>query len=167
MFECFFVKRKLYDYIDNSLSEEEKIRVKAHLDVCLDCREKIKEMESLIRQAQKKNIPQPSDDFWHNFKTELDQKLNQKLVPEFNLKGGFTYHLRPVFVLPLACVFIVAITIYFYLQSRPVFLAKEDTDLIEEMNFWEEIAPGSLLNDNEESFTEELDNFYRLDQNPT
>jgi len=157
MFECLFVKRKLYDYIDNSLSEEEKIRVKAHLDVCLDCQGKIKQMESLIRQSQRKNIPQPSDDFWHNFKTELDQKLNQKLVPEFNLKTRFSYRLKPAFAFSLASVIIVVITMYFYLHSRPVFLAKEDTDLIEEMNFWEEIAPGSLLNGNEEVIIEEME----------
>lgn len=166
MFKCFFVKSKFYDYIDNSLSEEEQIRVKAHLDVCLDCRRKIKQMESLISQAQKKNIPQPSDDFWYNFKTELDQKLNQKLVPEFNLKTRFSHSLKPAFIVSLASIIIVVITVYFYLHSSPVFLAKEDTDLIEEMNFWEEIAPGSLFNGNEESLIEELDSFYQLDQNP-
>jgi hypothetical protein len=131
--------------------------VKAHLDVCLDCQGKIKEMENLISQAQKKNIPQPSDDFWHNFKTELDQKLNQKLVPEFNLKTRFSDRLKPAFVFSLASVIIVVITMYFYLHSGPVFLTKEDTYLIEEMNFWEEIAPGSLLNGNEEVIIEEME----------
>lgn len=165
MFSCIFIKRKLYAYLDNALSEIEKIKVKKHLDICLSCQEKLSQMADIIDLAKNRKIPQPSEDFWHNFKIELDRKLNTRLVPEFSFQRNLNYHLRPVFVYASVLVFILAMSLYLY--YKPTYLTRSDLDLINEVNLLEEVTSDASLNHSEDMYIEELNLLYQLNQDIT
>jgi anti-sigma factor RsiW len=78
MFRCFFIEKKLYEYLDNTLSEKETIALREHLEVCPRCARSLSEIARVIRWASEIPVPRPGEDFWHNFKAELNYKLNQR-----------------------------------------------------------------------------------------
>ncbi len=97
MLKCLFIRKRLYDYFDDSLSGKNKAMVKSHLDICSGCRQRLKEIESIVGLAAEKKAPEPGEGFWHNFRVDLDRRLNQELVSPIIIKGGLKYHLKPAF----------------------------------------------------------------------
>lgn len=167
MFKCIFIKRKLYDYLDNSLSEKERIKVKEHLEICPVCQKRLNQMSDLIGLVKNKSLPQPSEDFWHNFGIELDKKLNTRLIPPFNFKPNLSYRLKPALVLPLVSIVILALSLYLYFYGRSPFINRSDLALVDEISLLEEVNPELSLNHAEDAYIEELNLFYQLNQNPT
>lgn len=152
MLKCLFIKRKLYDYLDNSLSDIDRIKVKAHLDVCSNCRERLSQIRSIIDLAANKCVPEPDNEFWHNFRIDLDRKLNEKLIPPIRIEHKLRYHLRPVFAYVGALIFILVIGIGNYVYKRPyanLTRIAQDEDLINEISTLDDLEGGDLeLNDN-------------------
>ena len=112
MIRCIFIKKKLYDYLDNSLSELEKDKINRHLGRCPSCQKELKKIESLLEIARQKEVPQPSDEFWHNFTTGLDRKLNQRLVPPFRFRPNLSLRLKPVFAYASLLVAILTLGVF-------------------------------------------------------
>lgn len=152
MLKCLFIRRKLYDYLENSLSDIDRIKVKKHLDVCNNCQDNLSQLRSIIALAAKKKAPQPDNEFWNNFKIDLDRKLNEKLVPPINIERRLRYHLRPVFVYAGALIFILAIGVGSYVYKRPhgtLIRVAENEDLINEILTLDDLEGSDLeLNDN-------------------
>jgi len=160
MFRCIFIREKLYDYQDNSLSELEKSKVEEHLKDCPDCSKRLFQMKELLTLVEHKNIPKPSEDFWHKFKIELDDKLNARLVTPLKLKPVSVLGLKPELAITLVSVFLVIIALGVHLRNK-VIIANSDTQLLDEISILEEIKPEiDIANADEASF----DELYLLDQ---
>jgi len=156
------MKRKLYDYLNGTLSGLDKILVKKHLDACAGCRKKFEGIEHVIRLAEQKKTVEPGAEFWHDFKVGLDQRLNDELVSPLRLKGGTRTYLKPAFAYVFALVFILTIGVSFY---RPHFsAARLDQDLVNKIATLDELGEISVLDHDEDAFLEEISLFYPFNQ---
>ncbi len=151
MLKCLFIKRKLYDYLENSLTDIERIKVKDHLNVCSNCKDRLAQLKNIIALAAEKKAPEPDSEFWHNFKIDLDRRLNEELVPLANLEPKLSYRLRPVFAYVSALIFILVI-VNSNLYKRPhqdlTRIAQEE-DLVEEILSLDELDEILSLNEDE------------------
>jgi hypothetical protein len=140
MIRCLLIKRKLYDYFDNSLSEIEHAQIKKHLDSCPGCRNNLMKIQAVIDIAQAKRVPHPTEEFWRKFQGELDERLNQELVPAY--KPGFLrrFHMRSVVFVPAVSllVLIMALSIQFHHNKSAHSFHQA---LLDEMNVLEEVSP--------------------------
>lgn len=154
MFKCLMIEKKLYEYLNNTLSEEERLNVKKHLDGCALCRAKLDQMVQLIDAVQSKAAPSPSKEFWHTFKAELDQKLNARLVPPLKSQPSWRHTLKPVFA--VISVVIIVFGLYLSFHSRAVYLGKEEMSLIEELSILDEVISQPYFNHHEDAYIEEF-----------
>lgn len=165
MLKCLFVKRKLYDDLENNLSNIDKIRVKNHLDVCSNCRDRLLKIKVIIDLAYQKQIPKPNTDFWHNFQIDLDRRLNERLIPPITIKQRLTHHLRPAFAYVAILIFVLVISSYFYKISHLTsFRIAENEELIDEIVTLDEIDQDLQLNHDEDAYLEEINLLYQLEQ---
>ncbi len=157
MFKCYFIKRKLYPYLDNTLNPQDLNYVKEHLSHCHNCRVKLERMAGLIKAAQSVRPPELDSGSWHDFKVELDRKLNARLVPEFKLKRGLVYQLRPVLVYASVLIFIIGLWAY-KIESQYKMLKTAYTydSLEDEASMVDELAPEMNLNHDEDSYIDEI-----------
>lgn len=168
MLKCLLLRRKFYDYLDNNLSELNKIKLKRHLEVCNNCSQKLSQLKSILDLAAKKEPPKPNQEFWHNFKIDLDRKLNQRLIPPLVFERRLTYRLRPVLTYALALVLILVIGSYFYKNySSFISLAQEDEALVDDIFLLDEIGEAPNLNRDEDAYINEINLFFQLDQDLT
>ncbi len=144
MFKCMFIKRKLYDYLEGDLRENERSQVKQHLDACSFCRARFNQAAELIKAAADKTIPSLSQRFWDDFRVGLDDRLNRRLVSPFKFKPVRAWNLKPVLALALILMFISAGGIYKH-YSKSYFYADADAQLIDEAVLLAELDPGSGL----------------------
>jgi hypothetical protein len=160
------IKRKLYDYLDDSLSEIAKSKVKNHLDACHNCRERLRQIKAILDFAGQKNIPQLKEEFWHNFKIDLDRKLNDTLVGPLTLKPLPRFYLKPALAYAALLVFFLSIAASLYKFPYPASLrlAQNDDQLTEEAIALDELDGDSGLNHDEDAYLEEIDLFLALEQ---
>ncbi len=166
MIQCIFIRRKLYDYMENSLSQSASAKVKQHLECCAVCRGKLEAMAKLIQSVEEKIAPQPSEEFWKGFKVGLRQKLNERLSPslgqpELDLKPKLNYFLKPAYVVPAFLVIVLAIS--FYLRyNNLVYFNASDTAIINEVSLLEEVSPDISIGNGGNANIEELNILYQL-----
>jgi anti-sigma factor RsiW len=145
MIRCLFMHRKLYEYVDEALTEEENVRVANHLEICPRCRAETAQIRELLVTAAHAAPPAPSEDFWKGFQAELDDRLNRKLVPDCRLRtGAFRFFLLgrgPVLALATACIAVIAFSFSLRMAAKPVRLAKAETELVEEIGAIEKLNP--------------------------
>lgn len=170
MLKCLFMKRKLYDYLEDSLSGIDKIKVKRHLDSCSRCNQSLSQMKNIIALASEEKSCKPNAEFWHNFQVELDRKLNEKLVPPLKTQTALTYRLRPLFAYAAILLFILATGSFFY--KKPHHLAfrqiARDEELADEWEALEEVTESELSQDKDiyedDPYLEELRFLSQLDE---
>lgn len=166
MIQCIFIRRKLYDYLESSLSQAAAAKVKQHLECCAVCRGKLEAMAKLIQAVEQKAAPQPSEEFWEGFKTGLQQKLNARLSPSLgqpllDLKPKLNYFLRPAYVVPAFLAIVLAIS--FYLRyNNPVYFNASDTEIINEVSLLEEVSPDISIGNGGSANIDELNILYQL-----
>ena len=156
MFTCRAMRRKLYEYLDNTLSEEEKLKVKEHLARCAPCQAQCAQIKTVISWSESKKIPVPSEEFWHAFSVELDARLNEKLVPESRLKPFVHWRLTPALVMSVVSVFMLVASASVYFHNKRIFIAGAEEELVNEINILEELSPESNVIPLEEVYNEEL-----------
>src|SRR3989338_1040837 len=165
MLRCLFIKRKLYEYFDNSLSQIERIKVKGHLELCSHCREELYQLKNIIEAASTKKIPQPSAEFWHNFKINLDRKLNEKLAGSVSVSLGYSSQLRQAFAYAMILIFVLSVGSY--LHKRPytfLRLAAQNESLEDDLESIDEEIEVLELNQSEDAYIDELNLLYQFDQ---
>jgi len=154
MIRCLLIKRKLYDYFDNSLSEVEHAQIKEHLDICSGCRNNLMKIKNVVDIARSKRVPHPTEEFWRKFQGELDDKLNEVLVPAY--KPGFWGASRVkslVFVPAVSLlVLIMAFSVQFHRKNSS---ERFDKALLEELNVLEEVSPTVDFSNGLEFYIEE------------
>ncbi len=164
MIQCIFIRRKLYDYMENSLSQAASVKVKRHLECCAVCREKLEAMAQLIQAVEQKTAPQPSEEFWEGFKAGLHQKLNARLSPSLrqpllDLKPKLS--LRPAYGFLAFLVIVLGISVYLRYNNLLYFNAS-DTAIINEVSLLEELNPDISIGNGGNANIDELNILYRL-----
>lgn len=170
MLKCIRFKRKLYDYLEDSLSQADRLKVKGHLDACPGCREKAAQIKAILECASAKNIPQPDKEFWQDFKVELDKKLNDELVGHLTLKPRPVFLLRPAFAYAAVLIFFLITigSLYKFRFPAPLQFAQNDDELIDELTeeavTLEELGESAVLDQDEDAYLEEIDFLLEIEQ---
>lgn len=163
MLECFLLKRKLYDCLDNSLSEIDRLRIKKHLDVCPHCQKRLTQLKVILDYASSKHIPSPNNEFWYTFKAGLDRRLNTLISETGTVTQKPKAYLKPAFASAVLCVFFLAIGISLFKFSHPTGMPLgQEAGLIEEFAVLDELSEVADLNQ-EDDYFEEMDLFIQLD----
>jgi hypothetical protein len=160
MFGCIFLKRKLYDYLEDDLPEAEAAKLKKHVQACPTCQKRMLEISRLLAMAKTKNMPEVSDDFWHDFSIKLDERLNAQLVPELKTKALAKYRPQPVFAFASVMIVFLLASALFYFLHRPVFFSSSEKSLLNDAAVLEELSGEPLLNGSEEDYLDELTFLY-------
>lgn len=166
MLKCLMMKRKLYDYLDDSLTQADKLKVQKHLEGCPGCRERLSRLKAVLNRAHSQNVPNPGEEFWHDFKTGLDKKLNDKLVSPLALRPRPAFSLKPAFACAAVAIFFIAVfgSLYKSNLPTPLRLAQNDDELVEETIELDELEGQATLNHNEDAYLEEIDLLFEIEQ---
>lgn len=156
MLKCFLMRKKIYEYLDNSLSDVDTIRVKKHLETCGECREKFERMKSIIALAAEKKAPVPDNEFWHKFQVDLDSKLNEKLVLPAAVKRRPAFRYRPAVAYVSTLLFVFVLGISLYRKPSVTFRIDQDEDLVNGVVELYDLDENQALNHNDESDMEEI-----------
>lgn len=169
MIRCLLMKKKLYEYLDGGLTLTERLKVETHVAACSKCRTRLQELKNILAQVAQQPVLQPHADFWHNFKIDLDRKLNARLTPEFSFERRLRYQLRPAAAYASILIFVLIIGLYF-LKGPSLFQpwAKDDESLIEEALALDEAGEELVApQDDENAYVDEINLFYELGQDLT
>ncbi len=166
MFKCFSIRKKLYDYSENSLSDADNLRVKRHLEVCISCQNRFNQMNVLLELARSKKTPRIQEGFWHDFNTGLDRKLNAALVPEFKFRPFLKFQFKPLLAYVSVPVFVLALTASLYFYSRTKIMGNSELALINEISLLDELTDEPVFNNNTDDYLEEIDFLERQNLNP-
>lgn len=162
------MKRKLYDYLDDSLTQADKLKAQRHLEGCPGCRERLNQLKAVLNRAHSKNVPDPGEEFWHDFKTGLDKKLNDKLVSPLELRRRprLALSLKPAFAYAAVAIFFIAVFGSLHKSNLPVAfrLAQNDDELVEETIELDELEGQAALNHSEDAYLEEIDLLFEIEQ---
>lgn len=75
------IQTLLYEYLNNSLSKKERMRVEEHLAGCQRCDRELNELKTTIERV-KAISESPSDarpqEYWNNFATVIDNRITQE-----------------------------------------------------------------------------------------
>ena len=157
MLKCQIIKRKLYDYVAGELSESERLRTENHLKECKSCSRKLSQIRTIIEVSQQQEVS-PSAEFWHDFSTGLDRKLNKRLVPKFGSR--ISTKPVPVFAYAALLVFILIGGFYIYRTQVGPKLSYEDEALIEEVVTMEQLGESFAYNG--DALIEEINLLYQI-----
>ena len=69
--DCKKIRDKLSAFLDNELPSDEILKVKQHLETCVECERELKEMQNLSNLMGMINDLEPSPDFWHMLSSKL------------------------------------------------------------------------------------------------
>ncbi|MCP4649809.1 MAG: hypothetical protein GY853_07005 [PVC group bacterium] len=152
MLACYFLKKKLYEYVEGELTSQEKKEIGRHLTDCAGCRKRVAEIKKIINAVEKKEKLFLNEDFWRKFDERLDVQKSAKtpIYKRLVLSGDF-YRTR-VALATAICIILMLIGINNYLP-QPVSIDEQalvDTSiLLDEM---EELC----LNHDEEGYIDEI-----------
>jgi len=167
---CFRIKRRLYDFIEGGLSQDEHLRIKGHLEKCPSCRREYQQMNLLLGLVSQKKTPKMNEKFWLEFQSQLDKRLSTEqpgAVSEFKFRYYPRLSLRPALV--LACVLILLIGIASYIFQIVPFsgdlrFARADKEILNALIVDEELEQISPFLLTDEAFLEaEIDLVSQLD----
>ena len=102
---CKDVKRKLYAYLDNELSESQKAKIQQHLRYCSDCAREVQLLTETSSALKIWRDIEPSDDFGATFWRKVAaQEASQALHPSF-----VTRLIRIPFTIAVAIVLVIGL----------------------------------------------------------
>lgn len=166
MFRCFLIRKRLYEYLEHNLSDIDNRRVKSHLQICEACQNRFNQMNVLLELARAKKTPQIQEDFWHDFNTGLDKKLNAVLVPEFRTMPSLKFQFKPLLVYVSVSVFVLAVTAALSFHSKTKIIGNSEAALIDEISLLDELTDDPILSGNIEDYLEEIDILEQQNTNP-
>lgn len=166
MLKCFLMRKKLYEYLENNLSARENVRVKNHLQTCAACQNQLNQMNAVLELAKAKKTPQIQEDFWRDFNTGLDKKLNALLVPGFKTMPALRFQFKPLLVYASVSVFVLAAAVSVYFYPRMKIMGNSELALIDEISLLDELTDDPILNGNIEDYLEEIEILDQENPNP-
>lgn len=169
MLKCLLLRRKLYGHAQGLLADAEAKRVQQHVESCTSCRQRFRQVQSIIEAARGKRMPKLKGQLWHEFQIELDRKLNARLVPEFQFKRGLRLNLKPAFSYTLVLILLLVSGIYFYnRQQAQLAMFLEEDYIVNEVAFLEIVGNSQeVANGDIEALIEEVEFLYNTAGNLT
>jgi len=94
--KCEKIQYKLIDYIENILSNEESIEMKAHVNSCENCEKELQEMQELLGTIPANELAQPSQNLRMNFELMLaeEKQLQETKVAQLKPKTNWKSYLQ-------------------------------------------------------------------------
>lgn len=92
---CFFIKRKLLDFVERELSEREAGRLRAHLEGCAACRGRLEEIRRGLQAAGLHREAQRHEDFWKKFDADLQKKIFERELERLPRAGRWFVLVAP------------------------------------------------------------------------
>lgn len=158
---CRRIKRRLYALSEGELNPAQAAQIKAHLQTCAKCAREYRQLRQLLQLAAQKPTPQPSAQFWANFDRELEEKLaGEKLTPKavkLRLPELPRFNLKPAYVLAGVCIFLLAVSFYFFggLPTKARLSELTATSLVEDIRTLEELTDDLITLNGPESIINE------------
>ena len=95
---CSHAKKFISEYIDGDLAPERKARLEEHLSHCPDCRKILKDLRTIVSDAQELEEFSPPDKTWQKIESRLETKQPLVTFPELPTRKwyslpGFRYAL--------------------------------------------------------------------------
>ncbi|MBP7216252.1 MAG: zf-HC2 domain-containing protein [Candidatus Omnitrophica bacterium] len=140
MITCFLLKRKLYDFVEDSLSEKDRSRVQQHIAGCLRCQEKVSQLKHILAAVAKEPAPVGNESFWLNFQHELDEKLTARLLKQQPLPQGALFKLKPAFSFAMVSCLVLIIGAILYPRYQNHLRMVQDQALIQQVVVLEDVA---------------------------
>lgn len=175
MFKCFWIKRKLSDYLEGALSVPERDRVRTHVAKCAGCQRSLLQMETLSRLAAQKRTPEMSEEFWKKFDWDLNARLDEKLGAVFNARKAslgmpvfiFRRLRRPVFVTVSLAVIALAVGLNVLVVDRYTASVKvargDESSLINDLELLDEVSQENGTVSSPDEDAAEIEMLYLLD----
>ena len=79
---CSRITALLVHYNENSLTAKEKKMVEDHLRLCLNCREELKEIQTLFEVLEREKTERVEENFWINFVPQVRERIDQVSQPK-------------------------------------------------------------------------------------
>ena len=121
MKDCDSIKKQFSAYIDNELSSDEKLKIKGHLEICLDCAQELNELEKSINHLQRLDKVEPPP--WLTKKVIDSIKTDWANIEASPKKSLFEKIFYPLYIKApvgaIVAVFIAVVTIYIFKVIEP------------------------------------------------
>ena len=166
MITCIFIEHMLPDYIEGGLPHEKMKKIDRHLKTCVRCRETVETIRLVARAQEDSPVPETDAEFWHGFRTELDNKLNRELNGDARLFPRFPRLPKPVLAFAGG---VLVVLLAFGILSLPRsggeadFYAQSDEAIAEEILLVEELSGEQLIVEDVEAFLSELYFCYEME----
>ena len=105
---CSYAKKIISEYIDGDLDSGRKARLENHLSQCPDCRKVLKDLQTIVSDAQELQELSPPDKTWQKIESRLETK--QPLVT-FPVSPARKWYALPGFRFAMAAAAMVLIIV--------------------------------------------------------
>lgn len=157
---CFLVKRKLMDFVEQTLPPSETAGVEDHLKHCRSCRQELALIRKGLAVVSAHRMAENSDAFWKDFDDRLWKRIQDVHAPA--LRPGWNMFWKPVVaVLPVVAV-TLAVLANLSVQ-KPQEQAQQEALVKETAWLVSEARDPQLLSSGEEDPADELEDLYELD----
>jgi hypothetical protein len=146
--KCAFFEKHISDYLNGSLSAEEKEAFKQHINTCRLCAQEKKNIDQLVNTIREQDVPDPGRSYWDSFNrrvfSQVDEQLHGKRwLSRFPLP-------RWAMAAAAAAFIVIAIAIpYLIIISQSPSLVELEDQIVEKI---QEVTPAEA-----EGIAEELD----------
>lgn len=89
--KCEKIQEQLVDYIENLVSEKERIFISEHLASCQSCQQELNEMQQFLDVLAKDTMQQPSENLRANFEQLIKEEEQQNTPKVVKLEPIFSY----------------------------------------------------------------------------
>lgn len=79
--KCWYIRKKLLDYIDGNLSEKDSFTIEQHIAKCAQCRQEIEMFSKLSKAIHRVDYPPAS--VWDNFLSDLHTRIEKEAARDF------------------------------------------------------------------------------------
>ena len=78
--KCEEIKPLLMGFLDDEIGESERFEVKAHLEICSNCRQELNSFQKLEEVAGTMKFLEPSEQAWKNYWANIYNRLERKFA---------------------------------------------------------------------------------------
>ena len=103
---CSYAKKIISEYIDGDLDSGRKARLENHLSQCPDCRKVLKDLQTIVSDAQELQELSPPDKTWQKIESRLETK--QPLVT-FPVSPARKWYALPGFAMAAAAMVLIIV----------------------------------------------------------
>lgn len=126
--KCSQANKHISEYIDGLLDSSAVHQLEAHLKKCENCSGLLAEMASLVKDARKLEIVQPSDGVWLSIRKGLIQKEQEAETKQTHISEFFNFIKYPRgLAIASSALFVIIISVVIFYNGLP-FLTNDTND---------------------------------------